>query len=75
MVRLPAISSRECLRALYRAGFEVVRVEGSHFILRRKEPFAQTVVPNHGKLGRGILRTIIRQAGMTVDEFVELLGK
>jgi hypothetical protein len=41
-------------------------------ILRRDEPFAQLVVPDHRELDRGTLRAIIRQAGITVDEFCNL---
>jgi len=39
----------------------------------RADPKAQTTVPNHKELDRGTLRAIIRQAGMSVDEFVTLL--
>ena len=42
-------------------------------ILRRDNPFAQVVVPDHKELDRGTLRGIIRQAGLGVDEFVKLL--
>jgi predicted RNA binding protein YcfA (HicA-like mRNA interferase family) len=71
--RLPAVSGRECLTALTRAGFVLRRQEGSHMILRRTEPFAQVVVPDHRELDRGTLRAILRQAGLSVAEFVELL--
>ena len=43
-------------------------------IPRRDSPFAQVVVPDHTVLDRGTLRAIIRQAGLSVDEFVKLLG-
>jgi predicted RNA binding protein YcfA (HicA-like mRNA interferase family) len=42
-------------------------------ILRRDNPFAQLVVPDHKVLDRGTLRAIIRQAGLSVDEFMALL--
>ena len=42
-------------------------------VLRRNAPFCQVVVPEHKELDRGTLRAIIRQAGLDVDEFVELL--
>ncbi|MDH4304787.1 MAG: type II toxin-antitoxin system HicA family toxin [Nitrospira sp.] len=61
------------MKALERAGFVVKRQEGSHVILRRPEPFAQLVVPDHIELDRGTLRAIIRQADLTVDEFLRLL--
>ena len=50
------------------------RQESSHMILRRDQPFAQLVVPDHRELDRGTLRAIIRQAGLSVDELVKLLG-
>ncbi|MEX0879019.1 MAG: type II toxin-antitoxin system HicA family toxin [Thermoanaerobaculia bacterium] len=71
MSRLPRISGRECIRALRRLGFEEIRQEGSHVVLRRTEPFAQVVVPDH--LDRGTLRAILRLAGIERAKFVELL--
>jgi predicted RNA binding protein YcfA (HicA-like mRNA interferase family) len=71
--KLPQLSGRECVRALERAGFLVRRQEGSHIILRRAEPFAQLVVPDHKELDRGTLRAIIRQSGLSVEEFIGLL--
>ena len=73
MSGLPRISGRECIRALVKAGFYVKRQEGSHIILRRDEPFAQLVVPDHQELDRGTLRAIIRQAGLSVDTFTRLI--
>ena len=43
-------------------------------ILRRDHPFAQLVVPDHDELDGGTLRAIIRQAGLSVNEFVKLVG-
>ena len=73
MSKLPVISGRKCVRALERAGFYLKRQTGSHLVLRRDEPFAQVVVPDHKVLDRGTLRAIIRQAGLSVVEFVSLL--
>jgi predicted RNA binding protein YcfA (HicA-like mRNA interferase family) len=73
MSKLPRISGRECFKALEKVDFYLKRQEGSHMILRRDNPFAQTVVPDHKELDRGTLRGIIRQADLSVDEFVELL--
>ena len=73
MSGLPSISGRECLRALQKAGFYMKRQEGSHMILRRNEPFAQLVIPDHKELDRGTLRAIIRQSGLSVDDFTKLL--
>lgn len=73
MSRLPRISGRECIRALRRLGFEKIRQEGSHVVLRRTEPFAQVVVPDHKELDRGTLRAILRLAGIERAKFVDLL--
>ena len=73
MSGLPKISGRDCVKALAKAGFYVKRQQGSHMILRRDEPFTQFVVPDHKALDRGTLRAIIRQAGLSIDEFQKLL--
>jgi predicted RNA binding protein YcfA (HicA-like mRNA interferase family) len=70
---LPKISGRDCVKALNQAGFYRKRQRGSHIVLRRDDPFAQLVVPDHKELDRGTLRAIIRQAGLSVDQFVDLL--
>lgn len=73
MTKLPVVSGRDCVRALERTGFSVKRREGSHIILRRDSPFSQVVIPDHRELDRGTLRAILRQAGITVEQFVALL--
>jgi predicted RNA binding protein YcfA (HicA-like mRNA interferase family) len=73
MSSLPVISGRECAKALGKVGFQLLRQHGSHLVLRRDNPFAQLVVPEHKILDRGTLRAIIRQADLTVEEFVKLL--
>ena len=73
MSNLPRISGRECVKALNKAGFYFKRQEGSHIVLRRDDPFAQIVVPDHKELDRGTLRAIIRAAGLGVDEFKRML--
>jgi len=73
MSKLPRVSGKECIRGLLKAGFSINRQEGSHIILRRDNPFSQLVVPNHKELDRGTLRAIIRQSGLSIDEFIKLL--
>ncbi len=73
MSKLPRISGLECVKALEKIGFYVVRQRGSHISLFRDEPLAQLVVPAHRELDKGTLRAIIRDAGLSVDEFIELL--
>jgi predicted RNA binding protein YcfA (HicA-like mRNA interferase family) len=71
--KLPQISGRDCAKALGRAGFVLKRQHGSHLVLRREDPFSQVVVPDHRQLDRGTLRSILRQAELTVEQFLELL--
>ena len=73
MSKLPQISGRDCLKVLTKSGFYLKRQKGSHMIMRRDDPFAQVVIPDHKILDRGTLRGIIRQAGLNVDEFLSLL--
>ncbi len=73
MSKLPGISGKDCVKALEKAGFYFKRQEGSHIILRRNDPFAQVVVPNHKELDKGTLRSIIRMSSLSVDEFIKLL--
>lgn len=73
MSKLPVVSAAQCIRALEKTGFVVYRQRGSHLTMVRTTPPAQTTIPNHKELDRGTLRAIIRQAGLTVDEFIALL--
>ena len=73
MSKLPSISGRDCVKALEKVGFYEKRRESSHIILRRDEPFAQVVVPDHQELAKGTLRAIIRDADLSVEEFIALL--
>jgi predicted RNA binding protein YcfA (HicA-like mRNA interferase family) len=74
MSGLPVVSGQQCLKALQKAGFYFKRQNGSHIVVRRDDPFCQVVVPDHKVLDRGTLRAIIRQTGLSVDEFVRLVS-
>ena len=73
--RLPALKPKDVLRALLQVDFEVHHVTGSHYILKHTAKTGLRVtLPWHNKdLKRGTLRSIIKQAGFTTDEFAELL--
>ena len=72
MAKLPIdLSGREARAALERAGFVFRRQSGSHMILRRDEPHARVVVPDHKQIRAGTLRRIVADAGMTVDQFIQ----
>jgi len=73
--KLPLISGREAVKAFQRIGYEIDHQTGSHIILRHVEPpHRRLSVPDHKELAKGTLRALIRQAGLTVEEFIELLG-
>lgn len=73
MSKLPVISGADCVKALSKIGFEVNRQRGSHIVIVRTSPPGQATIPNHKELDRGTLRAIIRQTGLTVEEFITLL--
>jgi predicted RNA binding protein YcfA (HicA-like mRNA interferase family) len=73
MAKLPQVSGGQAVAAFERAGFEVQRQRGSHVIMT-KSGFSETLsVPAHRRLKPGMLRALIRKAGLSVDEFVALL--
>jgi predicted RNA binding protein YcfA (HicA-like mRNA interferase family) len=74
MARLPRVSGRDAARAFATVGYEIVRQRGSHIRLRhsRGERLPLTV-PDHRELKTGLLHRLIRDAGMTLEEFVEAL--
>lgn len=73
MARLPAVSGRQAVTALQRAGFQVRRQRGSHIIMVKPGMPETLSVPDHRRLRPGTLRALIRKANLTVDEFVDLL--
>ena len=74
MSKLPVVSGRQAVAAFERIGYAVDHQTGSHIILRHREPpHRRLTVPDHRELAKGTLRSVIRQAGLTVDEFRSLL--
>jgi len=69
---LPIVSGRAAVSALTKLGFVEVSRRGSHMKLRDAEG-KTVIVPLHRELARGTLRSILRQAGLTVEAFIELL--
>ncbi len=74
MGRLAGFNYRQVVRKLRRAGFEFDRMaKGSHEVWWNPVTRRRTVIPNHpGDIPEPTLRAIIRQAGLTVDEFLDL---
>jgi predicted RNA binding protein YcfA (HicA-like mRNA interferase family) len=74
MTRLPALTGNQVIKALGQAGFQVLRQKGSHVYLKHPDGRA-TVVPVHKgeSVGRGLLRTIIKDVDLNREEFLKLL--
>ena len=74
MAKLPIVSGSDAVRAFGRVGYDVDHQTGSHIILRHGDPpHRRLSVPNHKELAKGTLRALMREAGLLVEEFVELL--
>lgn len=73
--KLPRVSGEQAIRSLKRLGFVQMRQRGSHVILKKQTPEGEIgcVVPLHHELAVGTLRNILRQAGVTPEEFIESL--
>ena len=74
MSTLPRIPGREVEAALLKIGYERDRQKGSHIVLRQiAYPHRRIVVPDHREVAKGTLRKIIKQVGLTLEEFKRLL--
>ncbi len=71
MPNLPVVSGSETARALQRLGFVVVRQRGSHIVLRKDSQGC--VVPNHHQIKIGTLAGLLKQGGISVDDFINAL--
>jgi predicted RNA binding protein YcfA (HicA-like mRNA interferase family) len=72
MSRLPVCSGQDAVRAFQKLGYQLDHQTGSHMILRHPQ-MRRLTVPNHRELAKGTLRALIREAGLTKEEFVNLL--
>lgn len=74
MSRLPVVSGRAAMKALGKFGYGFDHQRGSHVVLRHVvPPHRRVAVPDHDELAKGTLRAIIREVGLSVDEFTALL--
>ena len=70
MPPVPSVSAERVVRALEKYGFEVVRISGSHHIMRHPDGRGTTVPVHHGRdLAKGTLRGILSDVGMTIEDF------
>jgi predicted RNA binding protein YcfA (HicA-like mRNA interferase family) len=73
LTRLPVVSGRDAIRAFGRLGYVVDHHRGSHVTLGQNEaPHRRLVVPDHRTVAKGTLRALIREAGLTVEQFTAL---
>ena len=70
MPKLPRISGKEAIKILEKLGFNIVRQKGSHIILRKQN--RGCVVPLHNNLATGTLKNVLRQAGISIEEFYNI---
>lgn len=73
MSKLPVCSGNDAVRAFERAGWAKARQKGSHTTLVKSGTVVVLTIPLHRELGPGLLRSLVRKAGITVEEFGELL--
>ncbi len=75
MVKLPLLSARKIIKALSRTGFQQVSQRGRHIKLKRKEGDRTwiVIIPNFNQIPIGTLRSIIRQSGLDIEDFLKLL--
>lgn len=72
MSKLPIISGKIVVRAFIKIGYKIERQRGSHIRLSHLQKKSLTV-PNHKVIGKGLLRKLLRNAGISVSEFITLL--
>ena len=73
MPKLPSVNASDVVRAFTLLGWTVARQRGSHIIMVRENHAATLSIPDHNPVARGTLRSLIRSAGLTIDEFVAAL--
>ena len=74
MSKLPVVSGQELCRILKKIGYSIDHQTGSHIILRNEiPPYRRLTVPDHKEIAKGTFRSILRQAGLTPEEFRDLL--
>ncbi len=71
MPALPVLSGRKVVRVFEELGWQVARQRGSHIIMVKDGEIATLSIPDHKEVAKGTLRSLIRTAGITVEEFCE----
>ena len=74
MGKLPSISGRKAAKRLQKIGYRIIRQRGSHMrLIHPSNPARQPLtIPDHNELGRGLLRKLLRDSHLPLDEFLKL---
>ena len=73
-MKLPVLSGRQVVAVFRRIGYEFDEQHGSHIIIRRADPpHRRLSIPDHKELAKGTLRALIRESGLSLEEFITLL--
>jgi len=73
LTKLPVVSGKLAIKAFSKAGWSIARVTGRHVIMMKPGSIITLSIPLHPEVKKGTLRDIIRDAGLTVEEFVRSL--
>jgi len=74
VTKLPVVSGRDFAKALAKVGYLHDHQKGSHIILRHQDPpHRRITIPDHKEIAKGTLKNIIREAGLTLEELLDLL--
>lgn len=74
MRKLPSVSSKVAIKAFEKLDYKIIRQKGSHIRMRHKIDKSKQplTIPNHKILGKGLLRKLLRDAELTVEDFLKL---
>ena len=76
-MKLPIVSAKQLIEILSKQGFYVARQKGSHVILKKRAlgKVFTAVVPNHAEIRVGTLLSILRQAGVSKQDFIKIVAE
>ena len=70
---LPVLSGKEVVRIFESLGWEISRQRGTHIIMTKPGEIVTLSIPSHKEVARGTLRSLIRSANLTVEEFIKVI--
>ncbi|MGI8408378.1 MAG: type II toxin-antitoxin system HicA family toxin [Pyrinomonadaceae bacterium] len=70
---MPNLSGKEVVKVFESLGWEFIRQSGSHIVMTKDDEIASLSIPNHKEVAKGTLRSLIRAANLTADEFIKAI--